>query len=292
MKWSKFFIIFILMIAWPTQAAELFLQSNIDALPIGYNMEVGLFINTEAKNINALEGELILPSHLLAVDKIKINNSIINFWVEKPELKNNKIKFSGIIPGGYNGTDGQVLALVLRSISEGQGLIVMDDIVVLLNDGQGTEIDTNLINLPITVSQSVDAPEMILTEEDNDPPETFQPLIDKIPAIGSDNYLLIFTTQDKGSGIDRYEVKEGWRSWKIATSPYILKNQKLNSKIFIKAIDEAGNERVITITTPEYGLSYKNISFFAIIILVILILYIAQNKNINVFKNKSKNKKK
>lgn len=65
------------------------------------------------------------------------------------------------------------------------------------------------------------------------------------PAIFDGKYFLVFATQDKGSGISHYEVCEGGkRKCAIAESPYLLQNQKLNQKIFVKAVDKNGNEYI------------------------------------------------
>ncbi|KPJ56320.1 hypothetical protein AMJ49_05145, partial [Parcubacteria bacterium DG_74_2] len=80
---------------------------------------------------------------------------------------------------------------------------------------------------------------------------------------------------DKMSGIDRYEILEEPRIsflgttkkiWKLGESPYLLEDQSLRSKISVKAIDKAGNERIVKII-PPYKISWKDI----VIVLLILI---------------------
>ena len=97
---------------------------------------------------------------------------------------------------------------------------------------------------------------------DATPPEEFKPEIGQDPSIFEGKYFLSFATTDKTSGIDYYEVKEapkeilrlptgqGKRDWKRAESPYLLEDQYLKSKISVKAVDKAGNERISEIIPP------------------------------------------
>ena len=84
-------------------------------------------------------------------------------------------------------------------------------------------------------------------------------------------------TQDKGSGIEKYQVKETkYRiftsaKWLDSTSPYILKDQDLRSFVYVKAIDKYGNERIEKIL-PRNPLSwYENFENWFIIVLVLLV---------------------
>lgn len=57
---------------------------------------------------------------------------------------------------------------------------------------------------------------------DHDPPEVFDLMITQIPDIAGDQYLLVFLTQDKGTGVAYYEIKEGTGGWQLAVSPHVL----------------------------------------------------------------------
>jgi hypothetical protein len=57
------------------------------------------------------------------------------------------------------------------------------------------------------------------------------------------NYYVVFSTVDKQSGLDHYEIFESG-AWKAVSSPYKLRNQSLKGGVQIKAIDKAGNERL------------------------------------------------
>jgi hypothetical protein len=72
-------------------------------------------------------------------------------------------------------------------------------------------------------------------------------------------YYIVFSTTDKQSGIDHYEVLEEpirelslfkWgapnHAWVRVKNPYVLTDQRLQSVIRVKAVDKAGNERIAT----------------------------------------------
>ena len=77
---------------------------------------------------------------------------------------------------------------------------------------------------------------------------------------------MVFATIDKTSGVDYYEVKEGKHDFQRAESPYLLEDQSLRSKISVRAVDKAGNERIAEII-PPFKVSWKDI----VILLAILI---------------------
>jgi len=97
----------------------------------------------------------------------------------------------------------------------------------------------------------------------------------------------VFATQDKGSGIDYYEIKESrqkflkiFKKWVIAESPYVLKDRKLRSYVYIKAVDKAGNER-IAVVEPRYPIKwYENYWIWIIIILAIIFSFIVIKGNL------------
>ncbi|OGZ19096.1 MAG: hypothetical protein A2Z68_02395 [Candidatus Nealsonbacteria bacterium RBG_13_38_11] len=105
--------------------------------------------------------------------------------------------------------------------------------------------------------------------EDKIPPEPFEIEIQKTPEIFEGKYFIVFFTTDKQTGIDYYQIKEGTGEWQIAESPYLLKGQSLKSIIQIKAVDKAGNERMV-----EYIPSSKIFFFSGIAILVLVLVAI------------------
>ena len=92
---------------------------------------------------------------------------------------------------------------------------------------------------------------------DTQPPEEFTPKIAQQETVFEGKYFLSFSTIDKMSGVDHYEILEtrdkqqATEEWKVAVSPYLLEDQSLNNIIKVKALDKAGNERIAEIIPSE-----------------------------------------
>jgi hypothetical protein len=103
---------------------------------------------------------------------------------------------------------------------------------------------------------------------DSTVPEEFKSEIGQDPSVFEGKYFLSFSTTDKLSGIDHYEVREGKKDFKIAKSPYVLEDQNLRGKIIVKAIDKAGNEQISEIIPPSKPFPYYILVFGLIILLI------------------------
>jgi len=276
------------LVAGPALAAEVSFDTKTQEVKANQSFEVGVFINTDNESINALEGQIVFPVDLLEPKEIRDGNSIVNFWIERPKIESDKIHFSGITPGGYLGKKGLIFSVIFQSIQEGSGSIEIQDIKALLNDGKGTKANTTISNLQLVISKQVPASQPAVVEKkDTDIPETFEPIVTSDPAVFDGKYFLVFATQDKGSGIDYYEIKESrqkflkiFKKWVIAESPYVLKDRKLRSYVYIKAVDKAGNER-IAVVEPRYPIKwYENYWIWIIIILAIIFSFIVIKGNL------------
>ena len=282
------FSIFYFLFSPAVSAAELYFGTHSKEVGVGKTFEVGVFLNTQDEVINAVEGKIVFPAEKVELVDIIDGNSIINLWVEKAHLDApGEVFFSGIVPGGYFGQRGYLLSLVLKVKNTGPIIIQTDNERILLNDGEGTE--TSVKRAPIALNAVTETEvEAFLPPYDPDPPELFIPIVSQDPNVFNDQYFLSFATQDKISGIDHYEIKEtkypsaklragkseGLRGWRIGESPYLLQDQKLNSYLFVKALDKAGNERVAMLAPQNPLPWYKNYQVWIIIILVALALYL------------------
>ena len=218
-------------------------------------------VNTGVEDINALEGILVLPESM-NVREIQTGNSVILIWVEEPHQTGNIITFAGITPGGFKGVY-PVLTIHGVFTKEELEQVRFESVVALKNDGTGERV-------PIKMSLS-----LIAFKGDIEPPEDFRPVVASDPNVFDGKYFLVFTTQDKGSGIDRYEVREGrWGWFREAESPYLLEAQKLNRDVYVKAIDNAGNERVTVIPAQAHSAWWEGYRLFAILIVLVLVAFV------------------
>jgi len=263
------------------KAAELKLTASDLELNVGQIWRLDLFLNAQGESINALEGRLTFDQNKLSLRSASDGNSIINLWITKPRLENNAVVFSGVIPGGYQDSGGLVLTATFEVKEAGTTEVALSDCRVLLNDGQGTPAVLGLT--PLSLIISADQPTTLdLPQPDNDPPENFRPQIASVPELFAGRYFLSFATQDKGSGVAYYALyesrrkKDSWMirddQWRQVESPWLLSDQTLESYLYFKAVDLAGNERLVIVppaTGEAKGLSWTLI--FGIIIGLIII---------------------
>ena len=277
------------------QAAELYLEASENQYYTDETFVINIRINVEHnESINAIEGYVEFPNHILEIKDFSTGNSILTF-IEEPKINQEEglISFIGIIPGGYSGRipgdpgpSNLLGKIIFQTISSGTAEIILkDNSQALLSDGQGTpaSLITKDVNIQIQPAEDIQFPKnewMEQLEEDKIPPEDFNPEIIKI----DDRYYLAFSSKDKNSGIDHYEIleKNFWANidrllgnGKLieASSPYLLEDQSLSSKIEVKAIDKAGNERIVKLPATYSLPWYKNYFIWVIILMVIIVSY-------------------
>lgn len=286
-KFKNFIIIgiFLAMSFWflKAEAAILYFEPEEGEYSKEDVFLVDLIIDTEGEKINAAQIEISFPEDKLEVVEISKGNSIFTLWPQDPSFSNEtgKISFIGGLPLGFEG-DGKILTIAFRVIfSENEkGFAEINfspDSQVLLNDGQGTKVKLTTKKAIFTLfSKPAEVPKNEWEEEikkDKIPPEPFAITLGKDPFIFEGKYFIAFQTVDLQTGVDRYEVKEGKRPWKTGQSPYLLEDQSLTSKILVKAVDKAGNERISELPPlfPKKPF-YKTLQFWVIIIPCLLIL--------------------
>lgn len=280
---SAFLLSLALFVAVPVFAAEIFLDAKNQSFAQGEEFLAQVFLNTEKESVNAIEGKVIFPVDLLEIREIRDGNSIINFWIdpvrscasngaEKPD----SICFSGITPGGLSGPKELLFSIVFRAKKEGNGAIQTDGLMVLRNDGKGTPANVKVFPLQFSISQKSSSTSPAFESiKDTELPEDFNPTIESDPNIFDGKYFLVFATQDKGSGIDHYEVREGeWGWFKVAESPYLLKHQSLDKKIFVKTIDKVGNERITVLNAQHQVPWYRQYAVLGILLVIVIALFL------------------
>ena len=237
-------LIFLLAIsnAW---AARLYFDAPQRDYNVGDTIPVRVFIDTEGESINAIGLKINYPEDKIKLESVGNGNSIINFWVNI---------LTGVVVGGYQGDAGLISQLNFKALTAGAAAVSLEnESEVYLNDGQGTRAALKLDNpVALNIGEGLIIPQP-LAPTDTDPPEDFTPVIAQSPDVFDNKYFLVFSTVDKGSGLDHYEVQEtagkepSEANWKTATSPYLLSDQNLTSYIFVKAVDEAGNQRTVAL---------------------------------------------
>lgn len=284
---SIFFVLFAVVDIDNAQAALLYFDPPTIDLHRGDVTTVGLRLDTdEGECINTVDATIHYDESIRAVD-LSRGDSILNIWLEDPVIDetNHTIRFVGGIPGGYCGRipgdpslTNVILKLIFRSpgFSVGGGnnksarIWVDESAQVLLHDGYGTNatlrLQDSVINLLGTAGTEVSDTWKTEVGEDTELPSDFSITLTKDDVAFSGEYFIVFNANDKQSGIDHYEVMEEpfsefgtfkWgradAPWKKVESPHVLDDQTLNSTIRVKALDKAGNERIVTLV-PDTAL--------------------------------------
>jgi hypothetical protein len=264
-------------------------------------------ISNAEECINAGQIALSFDPKTLSVVSVSKGQSIFSLWVGDPIIdnKNGLVSFTGGIPGGYCGriVGDPGLTNILGKVAftaaadAKLGKLPKTTVVnfatsteIYLNDGSGQKAALSRGSAKVTLTTDTGIPvNEWLTEvgEDTIAPELFSVELERIPGVLDGKYFISFSTTDKQSGIDHYEIRETdpmrfgfWREQEKPShylrtqSPYVLKDQTLGSTLFVKAIDTAGNERVVQFT-PKTALSItKNIFTVLLQIIVVLVLIV------------------
>lgn len=341
-KYRVFFIIIFLALTIPgiTYASTLYMEPSEGGYAQGDSFVLDLRVDNVSDCVNTIEAEILFPGDYLNVLEFLTGESILSLWVEKPSSvdlteinKEGRIYFAGGIPGGYCGKipgDPGDSNLVGRLVFKIPGFIVSDvdkeeieiyfgdKTRILLNDGLGSQDDLEKKSANFKILKDSIIPESDWKNyitEDLIQPEPFIVELHKNPDIYNGAYHIIFSTVDKQSGVDHFEVleirpndiigiepKNNWidfllgkkkqiPNWKVAEMPYLLEDQSLSSVIRVRALDKAGNIRQVEFIPPQKDAEGKEFSsrtyLFVVLFVVIvislfiaLIIFIRKRKNI------------
>lgn len=264
---KSFFLSLLFFLLFPIciKGAVLYFEPLVGEYYPGNTFIVEVKIDAEGECLNAVSVDLEFSDDILELIDFSHGQSIITLWVESPNFNEESgvISFSGGIPGGYCGivpgdpgkSDLLVkiafkipLSMASQSHEDQAAVRFLNSSKVLLNDGLGTEADVKTQDAVFHILSKV--PGVFENEwqqeieKDTFLPEPFTIEIHQNPAAFDNKYFIIFSTTDKQTGIDYWEVKEGKEEWQRAQSPYLLKDQLLKGIIRVRAVDKAGNERI------------------------------------------------
>lgn len=242
---------------WPAATLALGITLNVVGGPAvaGRPFELVLWLDTEGEAVNAAEAILHFSADQFAPPEFRDGDSILKLWVRPPTVAGNEIRFAGVIPGGFSGR-GKLLSVMLTSRRAGTWAFTLSGASVYRHDGSGTAVSiaTSTQSVPVVAEDRAPAPARAVgAVSDTTPPEVFVPVVTRDPAVGDGAWFVVFATQDKGVGVDHYEVAETAEdpravsaavAWPVATSPHVLADQTRRSYVGVKAVDRAGNVRL------------------------------------------------
>lgn len=300
---------------YTADAASLYIDPAQSSLNRGDALTFAVRLDTDesvGECVNAVDAVITYTANIDPVD-VSIGNSIFSMWVEQPTInrEDRTITFAGGIPNGYCGRvsgDPQLTNVMAELIFRSPGFAIggsdepvarvafADTSTAYLNDGQGSKASLTNYGAEIALNDRPGAemlnPWQERVDADTTRPEEFSITLEQDSTTFSGRHYIVFSTTDKQTGIDHYEVMEEpisqlgtfeWgradAPWITARSPYELDDQSLNSIIRVKAVDKAGNQYIATLIPDESMrtlsqdklIFYVFVSFLGLVLLLVLL---------------------
>lgn len=277
-------------------AATLSIDPETKTVGPGDTFVVTLRLDTATGEcVNAVTAEILYPKDWMNASAVSKGESLMNLWIEEPSVdrEQGRVFMSGGIPAGYcgrvQGDPGKtnVIAKIIFSIPGNMigGKVATGPITlpltfgpkttVLLNDGLGTPAPLTLHDASYIRelnSQGLKNEWLDIVHTDDIKPDLFAISVEQNKSIFDGKYFIVFSATDKQSGIHHYEIMEddpenlgfiyGKRtkaSFITGTSPYLLTDQLLKSRITVRAFDHAGNTQE-AVLAPRNGSMGSNFS--------------------------------
>ena len=250
-------LLVLLMLPQAVSAASLSIDTDAQTYGVGDTFIATVRVDNEGECVNAAEVEIEYPTDLLRAVDFSRGDSILTLWVQEPAIDTaaGKVTFAGGIPGGYCGhisgdpSQSDILGRIVFSVVGDEKREAAMNLAlasrVYLHDGLGTPARLSLRGRTLAL---VDAPTLSgdpwLSEvgADKTSPEPFAIDIESTSGTFGGKYFAVFSTTDKQSGLDHYEIWENG-AWQRVVSPHVLKDQSLAGGVRLRAIDKAGNQR-------------------------------------------------
>jgi hypothetical protein len=279
-KFIGFVFVSVFLIS-PAIAADFYFDNLPKTIPINQEFRLDITVDAKDKTLNAVSGKVIIPDEYFTIKQILTGESGISFWVDSPAISaKDKILFSGIVTNGFTGKI-KLFSVITSPNKIGNASIKTDELTTLLNDGKGTADTVSALEAQISITAASTNP-VVIESPDFTPPEFDAIELVKNTSLCRDNYALIFHAADKQTGVDEYRILEQKKYslfglnfktgvWKKTESPSCLSDQKLQSDIFIKVTDMAGNSKIVGVAHSSPIPWYENILLWGIIILLALL---------------------
>jgi len=141
-------------------AASLNLTPTTGVYTVGGTFTMQVVVNTQGKTINAADGTITYNPNQLQVVSVSRGASIFTLWTAEPTFSNTsgQISFSGGLPSGFSGADGNVLSVTFRVLTAGTARVAVVNGSVLAADGMGTNVLTTMGNSTFTLSAASTQP--------------------------------------------------------------------------------------------------------------------------------------
>jgi hypothetical protein len=220
---KNFLIAFAVFLLLPlsVNAGSLYFEPDSVTLAPGEQVYIDIMVNTQGKEINALEFTVTFKAEDIEILEVRDGRSVIDFWITRGHY-NNVLEVAGVITGGI-GREGsgpyKIATVVLKGMTEAEGMTWIRNQRVLANDGLGTTLVSSGGSFSYTVKnggatvEGEDASRIDEALGDTEPPDDFEIILSRDAKLFDGKYFIVFRTQDSGSGVAYFEVKEGEGEW-------------------------------------------------------------------------------
>lgn len=200
--------------------------------------------------INAIEGILTYDEETVRVARIIESPAGVPLWVERPFNDDaGHLSFTGIFPGGIEPrlTDRlSVLDISFEALKEGEVVLGLENVRVLLNAPVPTEDDVRV--LPLTVRIGSEDIGAVAEPDDTVPPQVFDVNVVSDSGLYGGKAVAVYHARDLESGIDYYEIRQRFLGvfglWQPAEGITELSGLWRFSIMEVRATDRAGNSAI------------------------------------------------
>jgi len=251
-----------------SSASTIYMEVVPSTVAVGDTFVVKVYIDTDTKTANALDGVIAtsISNATADVEEISVAGSVLTLWPKTPSFSksNNRIQFTGGVPGGFVGLRKLLFTIVMKAKNPGSISLIPSNSVLYLNDGKGTAtpVTPQTLTFSVVAAQTGVAPRdewQGVISQDVTPPEQISITEVQDPSVHEGKKHLFFQAIDAQTGIDYYEVVEGTNVPVRSSGVYILQNQTGPTSVTVTAYDKAGNIRV-----GVYNGTNAKVSIFAV----------------------------
>lgn len=308
-------------------AASLYMDPNTATLNRGDAITISVRIDTDeaaGECVNVIDGVISYDPSITAVD-VSVGKSILPIWVQAPVInkETHTISFAGGIPNGYCGRvqgDPNLTNIVAELVFRAPGLQVgggaernkahigfAEGTAVYLNDGSGSKAPLRTLGADFVLTDSIGSqildPWGGVVADDTIAPDPFSISLEHDATTFSGKYYIVFNTTDKQSGLSHYEIIEETPAdsslfkfgaanspWIEARSPFVLKDQSLESVVRVRAVDKAGNTYTAAFV-PDPSLRASNLTKQVLIVIIPAVLLLVIFAGIFYFMRRKRRRK-
>jgi hypothetical protein len=294
----KHYLLFILFICTTLGAAS---AATISLQPVEQSdgsIRVSVVLDPEGSSINAVSGTMSLSKDYFDTGTVNTEDSVVPLWLERPAVSQKvdwsglyHFHFEGAIPGGFSGIrspyykgekPGTLFSFILRPKKTGSTLLLLDEADMYANDGSGTKVHMGATSFPLLVERL--AASASPRKEEHVHSEALTAFITKNELVADDAWTVVFGDDETKQSVNHYEIAESKEyypdtlssyEWQEASSPYVLRHQKRDVFVHVKAAYADGAYAVFTLPPVENIDTTSNTSSILILIaLALLSLYV------------------